>query len=165
MTRDRAPGLTRRRATGALAGAFAGAWLAPAALRAQPLDGTQDLARDIAAAAARAQPLLMLVSLDGCAFCDIVRRSYLLPLRAQGEVVRQIDLRGRSLLRGPTGASVREAELARAWGVRVAPTLLFLGPGGTEIAPRLAGYSEDFYGAYLDDALAQARTRLRNARG
>ncbi|HMM84020.1 MAG: hypothetical protein ACLGIT_16095 [Gammaproteobacteria bacterium] len=146
-------------------GALCGASLVPAVLRAQPLDGTQDLAHDIGAAAARGQPLLLLVSLDGCVFCDIVRRSYLLPLRAQGEFTRQIDLRGRSLLRGPTGASVRESDLARAWGVRVAPTLLFLGPGGTELAPRLAGYSEDFYGAYLDDALAQARTRLRLARG
>ena len=44
----------------------------------------------------------------------------------------------------------------------VAPTLLFLGPKGEELAERLVGGSiPDFYGAYLEQRLEQARVRLR----
>ena len=47
--------------------------------------------------------------------------------------------------------------------VRLAPTVLFLGPEG-EVAERLIGYgSPDFFGAYLDQRLAQARAALKSA--
>jgi hypothetical protein len=43
----------------------------------------------------------------------------------------------------------------------VTPTLLFFGPGGREVAERMeGGYLPDFYGSYLDDRLAKARTQL-----
>jgi thioredoxin-related protein len=126
----------------------------------------QDLRAAIAAAAARGEPLVLLVTLAGCAYCEIVRRSYLRPLLGEGRVpVAQIDLRSRATLRGPKGESATEAELARRWSVKMTPTVLFLGPGGVELAPRLTGFSEDFYGAYLDDALLRARARLGGGRG
>lgn len=134
--------------------------------RAQPLDAAQDLQRDIAAAAARGQPLLVLATLAGCPYCEVVRRHYLQPLQAAGQVtVRLLDLRSTASLRGPRGETARGSDLARGWGVRMAPTVLLLGPGGTELAPRLTGFSEDYYGSYLDDALAQARARLGSGRG
>ena len=52
-------------------------------------------------------------------------------------------------------------ELARLWKVKLAPTLLFFGPGGMELAERMEGvYQPDFYDAYLDDRLSRARQRL-----
>jgi hypothetical protein len=49
--------------------------------------------------------------------------------------------------------------------VRVAPTVSFLSARG-EVAPPLVGYSSpDFYGAYLDDRIEQARAALRSSRG
>ena len=45
-------------------------------------------------------------------------------------------------------------------GVSVAPVVLFIGPGGREVAPRLSGYMADFYGAYLDERMV---TALRSA--
>jgi hypothetical protein len=46
-------------------------------------------------------------------------------------------------------------------GVRFAPTVAFLGPDG-ELAERLLGYqSADFYGAYLDDRIAEAAAKLK----
>ncbi len=51
-------------------------------------------------------------------------------------------------------------ELARQFRIRLAPTVLFLGPQG-EIAERLVGYgSPDFYGAYLEQRIAQSRAAL-----
>ena len=46
--------------------------------------------------------------------------------------------------------------------VTVAPTVLFFGRGGAEIAERMiGGYIPDFYGSYLDDRLRIARAVLR----
>ncbi len=129
------------------------------------LPAAKDLARETAAAAARGEPLVVMVTLAGCAYCELVRRHYLLPLLAEGRVpVVQIDMRSQGELRSASGQPVREAALARQWKVTMAPTVLFLGPGGTELAPRLSGYSEDFYGGYLDSALEQARARLAATR-
>jgi hypothetical protein len=50
----------------------------------------------------------------------------------------------------------------RLWKVRVAPTVLLLGRGGAEVAERLVGgYIPDFYAAYLEQRLEQARASLR----
>lgn len=157
--------LDRRRLMVALVAAIAG----PRTVQAQPQDrshgdalpAAKDLARETAAAAARGEPLVVMVTLAGCAYCELVRRHYLRPLLAEGRVpVVQIDMRSQGELRSASGQVVREAALARQWKVTMAPTVLFLGPGGVEIAPRLSGYSEDFYGGYLDSALEQARARL-----
>ncbi|WP_229505745.1 hypothetical protein [Massilia genomosp. 1] len=48
------------------------------------LAAPRDLAADAALAAQRGQPLLLLFSLPGCAYCDVVRRNYLLPLTREG---------------------------------------------------------------------------------
>jgi len=64
----------------------------------------------------------------------------------------------------PTPASLRAdspRDLSRHYRVRLAPTVLFLGPQG-EVADRLVGYgSPDFFGAYLEQRIAQARSALQ----
>jgi hypothetical protein len=51
--------------------------------------------------------------------------------------------------------------LTRAWKIAVAPTLLFLGVGGKEVAERMEGaYLPDFYGPYLDERLVTGRKTL-----
>lgn len=138
---------------------------AAASVRASDLPVAVNLQREIADAAARGEPLVLMVTLVGCAYCDVVRRLYLQPLLIAGRVpVLQVEMRSRAEVRGPTGQVTRGADLARQWKVTMAPTVLFLGPGGAELAPRLTGYSEDFYGGYLDDALAAARQRLSKTR-
>ena len=128
------------------------------------LPTTVSLPQDLAQALKKGSPLLVMVSLDGCPFCKIVRENYLGPLREQqGLPVVQVDMRNRQAVRDFKGASPTQDELIRSWGVRVAPTVLFFGPGGVEIAERLVGgYIPDFYGAYLDDRLRIARAALKS---
>ena len=64
-------------------------------------------------------------------------------------------------------ARIRTAEspaaLARRLGIRAVPTVVFLG-GDEELAERLVGYqSPDFYGAYLEQRIADARRRMQTA--
>jgi hypothetical protein len=117
------------------------------------------LADELAQTIKLGSPLLVMVSLDGCPFCKVVRENYLLPLqRSQGLRVVQIDMRGQQTVKGFGGISQTHEALSRSWGIKVAPTVLFFGRNGVEVAPRLAGgYLPDFYGAYLDERVQQAR--------
>jgi thioredoxin-related protein len=121
--------------------------------------------RDELAQALQAEhPLLVLVSLDGCPFCKLVRESYLSPLRAQqGVPVVQLDMRSDAVVQDFMGKAFTHSALARAWNVTWAPTLLFFGRGGAEVAPRLTGIgSADYYGAFLDQRLEQAQSAIRS---
>ena len=122
------------------------------------------LPEELALALQKGSPLLVMVSLEGCPFCKVARENYLGPLRAeQGLPVVQIDMRNRQLIKNFNGAPLTQDELIRSWGVKVAPTVLFFGLRGVEIAERLVGgYIPDFYGAYLDDRLRIAREALRS---
>ena len=115
------------------------------------------------AAAARGEPLVVMTTLAGCPYCDLVRNHYLLPLRKEGKVQAvQLDVRDRSSnLQGFKGEMSTPAEQARLWKARFAPTVLFLGPDGQELAERLVGVAvPDFYGEYLDARLVEARRKL-----
>ena len=121
------------------------------------------LADELRNALRKGNPLVVMVSLEGCVFCKIVRESHLVPMHKQsGLDVVQVDMRTQQVTRDFSGATATHQLLVQSWGVRVAPTVLFFGPGGVEVAERLTGgYIPDFYGAYLDERLAKARLRIR----
>ncbi len=117
----------------------------------------------IARAAARdGQPLVLMVSLPGCPWCELLRRNYLTPMRAEGLPAFEFMVNDRSsALRDFQGQSLSPEALARQWKVSMTPTLLFFGREGQEIAPRIEGVaSADFIGAVIDERLAEARRKL-----
>ncbi|MDI1246273.1 MAG: hypothetical protein PSV24_12840 [Rhodoferax sp.] len=116
----------------------------------------------LASALKKGSPLVVMVSLVGCPFCLIARDNYLAPMQGQsGLSVVQVDMRNRQLVQDFSGTSQTQDELIRRWNVKVAPTLLFFGRGGVEVAERMVGgYIPDFYGAYLDDRLRTARAAV-----
>lgn len=112
------------------------------------------------AAATKGEVMVLLVSLPGCPYCELVRRNYLLPGRQQsGLHTWQLNIADKTTpLLGFDGKTTNAAAQISAWKAGFTPTVLFLGPQGQEVAERLVGVaSPDFYGAYLDDRLAQAR--------
>ena len=127
------------------------------------LPTTDSLQEELANALKKNAPLLVMVSLEGCPFCKVARENYLGPLREQqGLLVFQVDMRSKRPIKNFSGLTLTQDELIRSWGVKVAPTVLFFGRGGLEIAERLTGgYIPDFYGAYLDERLKQAAAALR----
>ena len=112
------------------------------------------------AAQAKGQPLVLLISLPGCVYCELVRRSYLMPLLPEsGLQAWQLDITNRSAsLMGFDGKPTTAALQTKAWKATFTPTVLFLGSQGQELAERLVGIAvPDFYGAYLEQRLAAAR--------
>lgn len=142
--------------------------LAPGA-RAAP-HSTLPLARDLRAdgrlSRSSRAPIVILFSLPGCPYCEIVRRSYLGPMladpKAAGRVIiRQIDVDSDEALTGFRGERTTHAAIARAHEVRVAPVVAFWDGEGRTLADPLRGMLlPDFYGAYLDDAIERSRARL-----
>lgn len=114
------------------------------------------------AATQRGDPLVLLVSLPGCPYCERIRREHLSPLlRESGGGVIQIDLGSTQPLIDFDGVTRTHDAVARARNASFAPTVMFLGPRGDEIAERLVGAGvPDFYAAYLDQRLATSRKTL-----
>ncbi len=137
---------------------LAGPLLATGLARAAGLPAPRSLAEELDRSLQRHRPLLVMASLDGCPFCKTVRDHFLAPLRADtGQPIVQLDLGSAQAVAGFDGRAGTHAQLLRDWKVGVAPTVLFFGRGGREVAERLVGASiPDFYGAYLDQRLATA---------
>jgi hypothetical protein len=149
-----------------LRGALAGAGLWGAAVQgaaAATLPVAPSLALALQQALGQGQPLVVMVSLEGCPFCRVARDSYLAPLsREQGVPVVQVDMRSPQAIHDAAGRATTHEQLIRDWRVRVAPTVLFLGKAGVELAPRLVGgLLPDFYGAYLHERVAAAQASVR----
>ena len=120
---------------------------------------------------ARGKPLVVMFSLQGCPWCEALRREHFAALIKNQDSERvlaaELDLLDtRSFdapapqLQPPSWVAASPRELARQQRIRLAPTILFLGPHG-EVAERLVGYgSPDFFGAYLEQRLAEARAAL-----
>lgn len=117
---------------------------------------------ELAKALQDAHPLVVMVSLEGCPFCKTAREHYLIPLRLQlGLPVVQVDMRSHAAVKDFKDTSLTHNDLVRRWDIKIAPTVLFFGRGGVEIAPRLVGGgSADYYGAYLDQRLAHAQAAI-----
>ncbi len=122
---------------------------------------------------AAGRPLVVMFSLRGCPWCDALRREHFAALMATqerlGVFAIEIDLTDpRPFNPAPDSGRTQSVradnprELGRFHRVRLAPTVLFLGPDG-EVAERLVGYgSPDFFSAYLEQRLAQARAALKS---
>jgi thioredoxin-related protein len=136
---------------------------------AQSLAPARDLRADGREAAKLAVPLIVLVSLEGCPHCEAVRRSHLLPLQRDGDgqptpVIRQVELRGENSLVDFNGDTTTHSAFARRYRASIAPVVLFLdGAGKLVSAPLVGAMIPDFYGAYFDSALKEARNRVRQA--
>ncbi len=125
------------------------------------LPAAQSLPDELARALKNNQPLIVMVSLDGCVFCHQARQSHLSPLHRAGTAIVQVDMRNNQPVLDFAGKLTTHDELTRRWKVSITPTLLFFGHGGREVAERMEGaYLPDFYGPYLEERMAQSRKVL-----
>ena len=130
------------------------------------LPAARSLPDELAQALQRGQPLVVMVSLEGCPFCRIARQSHLAPMHREGGAIVQVDMRSALAVRDFDGRMVTHDTLVQRWRIPIAPTLLFFGPGGREVAERMEGaYQPDFYGPYLEGRLEQSRTAIARLAG
>ena len=130
------------------------------------LPPASDLAADAIESKRTGAPLIVMLSLQGCPHCEVVRRSHLLPLLRDPTpvarpIVRQVEINGVALLRDFDGNTITHAEFAARQQFKPAPVVMFFGSKGVLLAKPLVGSMiPDFYGAYLDAALTESRAKL-----
>jgi thioredoxin-related protein len=115
------------------------------------------------AAVSQGHPLVVMTTLHGCPYCDLVRDRFLQPALATGRLFAvQVDVRDRQTpLQNFQGQTQTGADLARAWKARFAPTVMFFDAQGRELAERLVGVAvADFYDDYLWQRIEDAKRRL-----
>jgi thioredoxin-related protein len=115
------------------------------------------------AAVRQGHPLVVMTTLEGCPYCDVVRDRFLQPALAAGKLFAvQVDIRDRQTpLQDFAGNSRTGADMAREWRARFAPTVMFFDTQGRELAERLVGLPLiEFYDQYLWQRIEQAQARL-----
>ncbi|OHC63582.1 MAG: hypothetical protein A3H93_19485 [Rhodocyclales bacterium RIFCSPLOWO2_02_FULL_63_24] len=127
-----------------------------------------DLAADARLAAARGVPLVVLYSREECSWCEKLKREHLAPLArdpAMPALVRELHMDRATPLIDFDGRRTTSADFSQQIKARFAPTVMFHGPEGTALAEPIVGFRlADFYGAYLERAIAESRSRLRHDR-
>ncbi len=131
------------------------------------------VARDFAdlARIARDQNRVILVSVtqEFCPYCHKIKEEILKPMLLSGEYEDKVLIRELSIDPGETvidfdGRPAMAEHFADGYKVWVTPTLLFLGPDGAELSPRMLGVQTvEMYGYYVDESIDRALQRLRDS--
>ncbi len=136
-------------------------WAGSQSLGPAVLPAAHSLRDELVVALKKKQPLVVMVSLEGCPYCRVARQSYLSPMQKNGADIVQLDKNSSQPVQEFSGRWTTHGQLIRQWQISVTPTVLFFGPGGKEVAERLEGASlPDFYGAYLEQRLEKGRLAL-----
>ena len=125
-----------------------------------------DLAALGRAAERRRLPIVLLVSRSDCSYCMVLKDEVLNPMMKSGEyddqaLIAELMLDAAEPLRWFDREYEVRDELASRLETDLTPTLLFLGPDGTELAPRIRGINTvELFGFYVDRAIGSARARM-----
>ncbi len=142
--------------------------LAAAASSAAELPLAKNLKKDARKAARAQTPILVFFAADSCPYCHQVEDLYLTPMYKSGDydgklLFRVVRIESANFLRDFNGKRVDHETFAENEGVVLTPVIRFYGPEGKELIPELIGYSTpDFYGDYLERAISDSISKLRN---
>jgi len=116
----------------------------------------------------RRLPILVSVSQGYCPFCDRIRAEILRPMVISGDyddrvLIREFFMDSTEKVRDFDGKRKAAGDIADGYRVWVTPTLLFLGPDGRELNPRILGINTpEMYGYYVDEAIDASLQRLQD---
>ena len=146
-------------------------WLSSAIVSAagvmRALPDARDFKADAQQARAQRMPILVFYTAADCPYCAIVREDYLEPMFNRGTyrgqlLFRTVHIDSDDTVRDFSGRARSHADFAQSQGVRLTPHIKFYDAEGRELVPGLLGLStRDFFGGYLEQAVADATAKLR----
>lgn len=126
-----------------------------------------DLGRDGIVSEAQRIPILLLFTREDCGYCELLKRSVILPMIISGDydgrvLIREVMVDHPNDVADFGGRTVSPFAVADRYDALLTPTVLLVGPDGGVLADRLVGINnEDMYLWYLDRALEHATAALR----
>jgi thioredoxin-related protein len=130
-----------------------------------PIRAVNNLQLDATLASKRGMLVLVLVTLPFCSACEFVKKDVVEPMIAAGDfkniaIVRELSLQDYSII-DFDGKAINANSFANRYSAEFAPIVLFLSPSGDELHPAIVGMSSrDYYGFYLEEAIAKSIERL-----
>lgn len=152
-----------------VAAILACATTAPLAQEAGHLPHADDFAALAKEARARRAPIVIAFVQASCNYCAIAKRDYLVPMHRDAKwreqiVMREVDLDRNAPFRDFNGAATFPSDFSRRYGVNRVPTVVVVNHRGELLAPPIVGLlTEDFYGFYLEEAIAAGIAKLSAA--
>ena len=112
------------------------------------------------AAVAETGATLLVFTKEGCNYCERLMRDQIAPLKLNAELgwlnIVEVPMAGDEPMLLPDGRRASGRALAKAYDIKLAPTVIFLIRQGAVAAAQLVGYtSPDFYGAFIDQRIEQ----------
>jgi hypothetical protein len=138
----------------------------PPVKRKAELPPLRDLAADAAASTKGRLPILLFFDRDDCPFCERALREYIVPFSREEwkdrALFRQVAIDRTLPVRDLDGTVTTHKALAERYGVVFSPTILVVDARGQRLAEPIIGLTTlDFYGAYVQNALATGARKLR----
>ncbi len=131
-----------------------------------PLPAATDLAADAVESVRTRVPILLVVTREECGFCATLKREVLGPMMLAGDhpgrvLIRELNLDSREPVVDFAGLPASCWSIASAYEALFSPTVLLVGPDGSELVERMIGLSTpEMYGWYLDRAIDAATRAL-----
>ena len=113
------------------------------------------------------KPILILFSMEGCAYCRYVEEEHLKPMLRnstynQKVIIRRVMTNNLDEVIDFDGHRISTMELSERYHAMVTPTVVFVDHKGVELSPRLLGVSNtEFYGGDIDEGLEISLRKIR----
>ena len=113
------------------------------------------------------KPLMLVFRASYCHYCRQLEKNELQPLIQHTTVrdriiIRTVTLDTEHSLKNWQGIEITSKQLGKQYQVSITPTLVFINSQGKELVESIKGYNgSEFYGAYLENAIAQAQQALK----
>lgn len=132
-----------------------------------PLPYPADLAQAAREAGAEKRAFLFLFSIDGCPYCEVVRRHHLLPLSrsSSSPIIREIKIGDARTFVDFDGQKITHADFSKRYNARWAPTVILVDQKGRKLTdPLVGGDTSGLYGGMLEKAIHEANVQISRLR-
>lgn len=113
------------------------------------------------------KPLLILFSMEGCAYCEFVVEEHLKPMLRNQDyldkvIIRRVMTDDYDDVIDFDGTKISSLNFSARYGAYVTPTIAFLDHNGNELSTRILGVrNTEFYGGELDEGLEISLLKIR----
>jgi len=136
--------------------------------QAEDLPVVRDFTVEAKDASDKQKPILVLFMSDTCTYCEKVLQYYLLPMQHDHAydnkvILRQIEIENNEKLVDFNGKTTSQSAFTKSYKIWAVPTVMLFDSQGHELTRIVGLLTEDFYLAYLDDAINESQAKIKAA--